>query len=614
VALNAGARAVAHRSAHKQHAAALRDAILSKAVVAIADALTESAATNLYDAVSAAADAQARLDAASQQLSSTRDQAAARSTINARDAERSRVAMEQLQTRVAFLTNSLAEKDRLLASGAKIRDTSRYVEDVVEHATRPVQCASEAEACLASLLLYPSLFVDEECQPTRARSRGVNVPEFRVALVRYVRAIDCGSRADALSAYSSLWRSVASSGRLGWRGEIAHAAVTSGSPELFAAALVRPDARRALSADLRLLQRLYRTPVADVAAWLPQGVGVTAPDVQLPERGFCSADHKDSELGGKELLLSQLEDAVDWGSDDLVSAVLESVTMGPSQAYSIADRYYGLRWTLDGTLDGVLSRDDVENMPEYQFVGDELVNIRTRLRENCEFLLARLPSANTYLYGAPGCGKSSSVMALLKEFGPRGLRVIEVTKETLASLPQIFQEISSSPWSFVIFIDDLSFDDNENEVMRMAKAALEGSLRVNPPNVFVLCTSNRRFPVGNRLTDATGEKLAFSQRFGIVLSFPATSRAQYLKIVRALADERGIVMEEQLLDELALVWALGQDGAGNSLSGRTARQFADHVSSVQALKGTSIGPADIFPSTGNRNAMNVPANSDWAER
>jgi uncharacterized protein len=205
-------------------------------------------------------------------------------------------------------------------------------------------------------------------------------------------------------------------------------------------------------------------------------------------------------------------------------------------------------------------------------------------------------------------------MALLQEFGPRGLRVVEITKESLTSLPQLLEQIASSPWSYICFLDDVSFDDSENEVMRMAKAALEGSLRLNPPNVFVLCTSNRRFPVGSRLTDATGEKLAFSQRFGIILAFPTTTREQYRSIVNALALDKGIVMEPEVLYELALVWALGQDGAGNSMSGRTARQFVDHVSSVQALKGTSIGPADIFPSTGNINAMSIPANSDWAER
>jgi hypothetical protein len=423
---SAAARALAHRGLHEAHAAALRDALLSRASSALAEALTASAAASLHDAVSSAADASARLDAVARQLASTRDQAAARVSQSAREKEQARAAMERLETRVAFLTNAVTEKDRLLTSGLRIPG-AQILGDKHVHAVRPVQCASDALSLLASLLLYPSLFSDSVIQPSQpesTRARGASAPEFPVAFLRYVRAIVSGSSGHAISAYSTLWRSCASPGRLGWQGEIAHAAATAEEADLMGAAKVRPDVKRALACDLRLLQQLYVTPVEDVAAWLGQGVGVTAPNVRLPERGFVTVEQADNELSpgdGFAALMTLLDSAADWGSEAVVDAVVENATNGPSQASSIADRYYGLKWGASG-LEGVLTAQDVEvrcllrtaslyinphlcaamltlfnalviicdfmcstkTLPEYQFVGRGLENIRMRLRENCE--------------------------------------------------------------------------------------------------------------------------------------------------------------------------------------------------------------------------------------
>lgn len=162
-------------------------------------------------------------------------------------------------------------------------------------------------------------------------------------------------------------------------------------------------------------------------------------------------------------------------------------------------------------------------------------------------------------------------------------------------------------------MDDLSFSESESEEMRLAKAALEGSLRKYPSNVFVVVTSNRRYPVGSRQTDATEEKMAFTMRFGVVLAFPRMSRATYLSVVHKLCEDRGIVMAKDEVDELALAWALGQDGnSSNSLSGRTARQFTDHVCSAQALSAITGEEAEYLASKGNSNATSVAANSMWA--
>lgn len=228
--------------------------------------------------------------------------------------------------------------------------------------------------------------------------------------------------------------------------------------------------------------------------------------------------------------------------------------------------------------------------------------------------MAGLPTSNVYLWGPPGAGKSTAVFNCISEYGSSGVRIIEVCKHGIADLPLILETIERLPQKFITFCDDLSFDMSEGETMRVAKAALEGSLRKNPENTMCVVTSNRRYPVGAKDTDATGEMVAFSNRFGVILAFPRMAREAYLQIVFALCDAKGIVMAKEELSELALAWALGQDGnASNSLSGRTARQFADHVSSVQALASLKgVEPGDYLASSGKKGVSAVPANSMWA--
>lgn len=202
------------------------------------------------------------------------------------------------------------------------------------------------------------------------------------------------------------------------------------------------------------------------------------------------------------------------------------------------------------------------------------------------------------------------VRSLLPELAPKGLRIVELQKGDLPSVPTILERLAPLPYSFLLFIDDLTFEESEAEEMRAGKAALDGSLRVAAPNVTVVATSNRRFPVGSRLTDGTQERLAFAYRFGLVLAFPVTSRDQFRAIVRSLAAAAGLLasVDDAALDAAALTWALGQDGNSNGLSGRTARQFVEYVAAERALYGDD---AEMTGSAGNVNAGAVPANSEW---
>jgi predicted AAA+ superfamily ATPase len=639
------------------HAAALRDELLGRVADAVAVALTADAAAAVQTAIAAASDARARAETVQRALASTKDRAAERIAHYSRELESARSAVVSLEQRVQFLANSVSEKDRQLRERASASpDLDMDVVDpeagAIGYCARPLTSPSEVRACLASLLIYPSLAqLPEDILPSNTSpanrfatgGRDAPVPDFHVALLRFLELLapftvsaspsDSSlssatfqlDRTRVVAAYGTLWRSVALPGRIGWRGEIIRAVLSRAHPQLVADAQLTPLARRAFAADLRKLQALFITPPLQVSGWLCANVGLSQPPLTLPDyiSGRSPEDPDGSRLASSVVsvtssislpaeeetqeMIAFLSNVPDWGCDDAVTRVLASITDGPSKVSSLADGFYGLRWTANGLLEGILSAEDVASMPVRQFVGVE--HIRDRLCQNCEFLLNGLTASNVHMYGPPGCGKSSCVMSLLKEFGPRGLRIIEVTKETLGTLPDIFDAISGLRQNFIIFIDDLTFEESESETMRIAKAALEGSLRLNPTNVFVLCTSNRRFPVGSQLTDATEEKLAFSYRFGIILAFPRTSRADYLRIVHALAEERNIVMGETEMDDLALKWALGQDGNANSLSGRTARQFVDYVASAQALYGG--GAEDLLKWSGNKNATAIPANSRW---
>jgi predicted AAA+ superfamily ATPase len=635
------------------HAAAMRDELLGRVADAVAVALTADAAAAVQNAVDAAADARARAETVQRALASTKDRAAEKIARYSRELESARSAVVSLEQRVQFLANSVSEKDRQLREAASASpELGTHDSETGGKAVfpSPFTSPSEARACLASLLLYPSLAqLPETNIPSTtanrfaANGRDAPVPDFHIALLRFLEllspftvvapAFDTNSssstlqidRSGVVAAYGTLWRSVAFPGRIGWRGEIVRAVLSRGHPQFVADARLRPIARRALAADLRKLQALFITPPQEVAGWLCANVGVSQPPLVLPDYniGMSPDNIAGSRLASAvvsvtssislpaedetEHMISFLSNVPDWGSEDAVNRVLASVMDGPSKVSSLADSFYGLRWTVNGQLEGILSAEDVASMPVRQFVGVE--HIRDRLCQNCEFLLNGLTASNVHMYGPPGSGKSSCVMSLLREFGPRGLRIIEVTKETLGTLPDIFDAISGLRQHFIIFIDDLTFEESESETMRIAKAALEGSLKLNPTNVFVLCTSNRRFPVGSQLTDATEEKLAFSYRFGIILAFPRTSRADYLRIVHALAEERNIVMGETEMDDFALQWALGHDGNANSLSGRTARQFVDYVASAQALYGA--GAEDMLKWSGNKNINAIPANSLW---
>jgi len=228
---------------------------------------------------------------------------------------------------------------------------------------------------------------------------------------------------------------------------------------------------------------------------------------------------------------------------------------------------------------------------------DDLVGVDrplARLVSNTEQFLAGLPSNHVLLFGERGTGKSSAVKGLLTRYGASGLRVVEVHKEDLLHLPDVLEALHGHDWRFLIFCDDLSFDAGESGY-RALKAALEGSLVATPANVRIVATSNRRHLLPESVADnrearldehgdlhmgeTVDEKLALSDRFGLLLGFYAFDQRTYLEIVDHYAKRAGVEAGREPLHEEALRFAL----ARASRSGRTARQFVDDFAGREAL-------------------------------
>jgi len=214
---------------------------------------------------------------------------------------------------------------------------------------------------------------------------------------------------------------------------------------------------------------------------------------------------------------------------------------------------------------------------------------RSIIIENTRYLLNGNKANNILLYGDRGTGKSSTVKAILNEYAGDGLRLIEVKKDRISFIPDIIQLIRNSRLKFILFVDDLSFEDSGNDYTSL-KAALEGGIENIPDNMVIYATSNRRHlvresfsdrggpgtPDGSdevRIQDTMQEKLSLSDRFGITVVFSSPDKKSYLDIVKGLAERYNIEMPEDILFGEAMKWELWY----NSRSPRTAHQFINYL-------------------------------------
>ncbi len=276
---------------------------------------------------------------------------------------------------------------------------------------------------------------------------------------------------------------------------------------------------------------------------------------------------------------------------ELAERLLED-QVGSAPDAAAFERHLAFRW------DAARGRGRLVPIEDPQlFDLDDLVGVERPLQEldtNTEQFVGGLPSNHVLLHGERGTGKSSAVRGLLARYGGRRLRMVEVHKADLLDLPRVLEALRGAPYRFVLFSDDLSFDAGEANY-RELKAALEGSLVAPPENVRIYATSNRRHLLPesmaeNRaahldaegelhLHEAAEEKLALSDRFGLVLGFYGFDQPTYLRIVERYARKAGLRADPEALRAEALRWALRR----SSRSGRTARQFVDAFAGREQL-------------------------------
>jgi len=266
-----------------------------------------------------------------------------------------------------------------------------------------------------------------------------------------------------------------------------------------------------------------------------------------------------------------------------VEAVLPQPLSAPDWNASIAFRYR--RRGSSGAI------EPVRHVARIRL--DDLVEVepqKERLLRNTEQFVAGHGANNVLLTGARGTGKSSLIKACLNEFAPRGLRLIEVDKVDLVDLPDIVEQVAERPERFIIYCDDLSFDEGEPGYKAL-KSILDGSVAQASDNVLIYATSNRRHLLPEYMSEnlsykhtedgevhpgeVVEEKISLSERFGLWVSFYPFTQAEYLAIVAQWL--RGFGVDEAAIAaarQESLVWALER----GSRSGRVAYQFAKDYS------------------------------------
>ncbi len=434
----------------------------------------------------------------------------------------------------------------------------------------------------ASLLLYQAVLTDEVGQAFLNLLQSLR----QLDLLQSLRHSDI-DELSCLRAYGNYFKALAAR-KQSWQDYLITQILTDDNPfsrQVQQSGLVNlpPALIAAAQQDLQALQSLYQCSSEQLSQWVQAAAGLNVAPVAWSQEPVEANYHLP--LKGK---LQQLEN---WANalEELAEYYREFGT-------GIFAKYQALRWQ-SGHLVGIPHPDPIQL---HQLAGYEYQ--KEALLKNTEFLLAGYPALHVLLYGSRGSGKSSLVKGLLHKYSDASgtgkalhqLRLIEVAKSDLKDLPTIVEQLRGVPQKFIIFVDDLSFEEDD-DAFKALKVVLEGNLTARPQNVVVYATSNRRHLIreffGDRprpsnneevhAWDTVQEKLSFSDRFGLTLTFEPADQDNYLKIVRHLAAQAGINLTQEDLDYRALQWATRHNGR----SGRTARQFVDFLQAELALLG-----------------------------
>ena len=288
--------------------------------------------------------------------------------------------------------------------------------------------------------------------------------------------------------------------------------------------------------------------------------------------------------------VQELSDAIAQAADE--SALYDIITgfyqkygvgkFGLNKAFRITeDEEYGILSPI--TTTGDMTLDDLVGYEEQ----------KKKLMENTEAFVAGRKANNVLLFGDAGTGKSTSIKAILNQYYSRGLRMIEVYKHQFKDLSKVISEIKNRNYHFIIYMDDLSFEEFEIEY-KYLKAVIEGGLETKPDNVLIYATSNRRHLIRETWSDRSDmsqdelhrsdtmqEKLSLVARFGVSIGYYKPSQKEYFNIVTTLAKKYPeITLTDEELRAEANKWELSHGG----ISGRTAQQFINHLAGTMGAE------------------------------
>jgi uncharacterized protein len=408
----------------------------------------------------------------------------------------------------------------------------------------------------ASLLLYQSVLQGE-------------VGMAFLELLQAIRYTDADARG-CLQAYGSYFHALAAKNQ-NWEDYLITQLLFSDNPFTKLAQVrefedLPPAIVAAVRHDLQILQSLYECSSASLSEWIQSVAHMPISPVVW---------YKEQELVGGETFATYLQELDNWGD-----AVEKLAAYYRQYGSGLFAEYRAFRWQA-GQFIGIRYSDPIKLSA---LVGYE--SQKDALLKNTEFLLSGEMALHVLLYGSRGSGKSSLVKSLLNEYSNRSLRLLEVAKSDLKDLPKIVEHLRGVSQKFIIFVDDLSFEEDD-DAFKALKVVLEGNLTARSQNVVVYATSNRRHlireffvdrptPKDNEeihAWDTMQEKLSFSDRFGLTLTFEPADQKTYLKIVQHLAAQAEINITQEDLEFQALQWATRHNGR----SGRTARQFIDFL-------------------------------------
>ena len=245
----------------------------------------------------------------------------------------------------------------------------------------------------------------------------------------------------------------------------------------------------------------------------------------------------------------------------------------------IMSDFRAFRWSSNAGLTGIKNCDKIRLQDITGYERQKAI-----LVENTCAFIANKPANNILLMGSPGTGKSTSVKALINEEFAKNLRLVEVSKQELHSLPALLDKLRNHCQKFIIFLDDLSFEEFEIEY-KYLKSMIDGGIEVTPSNVLIYATSNRMHLVKENWNDRKGdsddvhrfdtlnEKLSLADRFGITLTYLSPNQVEYFTIVEQLAIKNNIQLPLEQLKAEALKWERQHNGR----SGRTGQQFINHL-------------------------------------